>query len=251
MERSLQNKVVAVVGGAQGIGCAIADHFLLHGAKTAILLDINSIQGFKAIGTLTDKHEKDKAVFIKCDATTELDTISKIFETYKTIDVLVSSAGIPNSPDHRKMVDVYITSVIEWSMKFYEHMRKDNGGSGGTIITISSIFGFRPVPYTPVYQAAKYAVFGFTKSLGHLENFQKTGVRVLGLCPGLTETALTKKLRDPELQKQLPGDFVKFANSLPWQAAEEVGKAAVEMYGRADSGTMWLIEGGRPIEEVR
>ncbi|CAH0700979.1 unnamed protein product [Spodoptera exigua] len=195
MERSLKNKVVAVVGGAQGIGCAIADHFLLHGAKTAILLDINSIQGLKAVGTLTEKHGKDKAVFIKCDATTELDTISKTLETYKTIDVLVLSAGIPNSPDHRKMVDVYITSVIEWSMKFYEHMRKDNGG--------------------------------------------------------LTETALTKKLRDPELQKQLPGDFVKFANSLPWQAAEDVGKAAVEVYGQAESGTMWLIEGGQPIEEVR
>ncbi|KAF9416942.1 hypothetical protein HW555_005858 [Spodoptera exigua] len=250
MERSLQNKVVAVVGGAQGIGCAIADHFLLHGAKTAILLDINSIQGFKAIGTLTDKHGKDKAVFIKCDATTELDTISKIFETYKTIDVLVLSASTVNT-DHRKMMDVYATSVIEWSMKFYEHMRKDNGGRGGTIITISSIFGFRPVPYSPVYQAAKYAVFGFTKSLGHLENFHKTGVRVLGLCPGFTETALTKKLRDPEMQKELSEDLVKFANSLPWQTVEDVGKAAVEMYGRADSGTMWLVEGGHPIVEVR
>ncbi|XP_035432301.1 15-hydroxyprostaglandin dehydrogenase [NAD(+)]-like [Spodoptera frugiperda] len=251
MERSIQNKIVAVVGGAQGIGCAIADCFLLHGAKTAILLDINDIQGPKAEDRLTEKHGKDKAVYIKCDVTTDLETVSKrIIEAYNTIDVLVLSAGTL-TPDRRKMMDIYATSVIEWSMKFYEHMRKDNGGCGGTIITISSIFGFRPAPHAPVYQAAKYAVFGFTKSLGHLDNFHKTGVRVMGLCPGFTETILTRRIRDPERQKELPIDLVKFATSLPWQTVEDVGEAAVEVYARADSGTMWLIEGGQPIEEIQ
>ncbi|CAH1645273.1 unnamed protein product, partial [Spodoptera littoralis] len=241
MNRSLQNKTVAVVGGAQGIGSGIADWFLLHGAKTAILLDMNDIQGPKTVEMLTEKHGKDKAVFIKCDVTTDLETVPKlIIETYNTIDVLVLSAGILPTLDCRKIMNIYAASVVEWSMKFYDHMRKDNGGSGGTIITISSIFGFRPAPYAPVYQAAKYAVFGFTKSLGHLDNFHKTGVRVLGLCPGFTETALTTKLRDPKLQKELPEDLVKFANSLPWQTIEDVGKAAVEVYEQADSGTMWL-----------
>ena len=129
-------------------------------------------------------------------------------------------------------------------------MREDNGGNGGTVMLLSSIYGFRPMPYAPDYAASKFAMIGFTKSLGHSINFEKTKVRVVALCPGFTETAMSIALRDPVLQKALPEDLVKFTNSLPWQRVEDVGNAALEVYGEAESGTVWLIEGGRPITKV-
>lgn len=251
MKTSLKNKVVVVTGGAQGIGCGIADQFLLHDAKAVILLDIDEVQGAITSKNLSKKHGEDKVEFIKCNVTTDLEQVSKtVCENYKTVDVLVVSAGVASSNNYKKLIDVNVTAVIEWSMKFLEHMRMDNGGNGGTIILISSIFGFRTVPYCPDYQASKFAVNGFTRSLGHVENFEKTKVRVVALCPGFTETRLTLNLRDPELKKTLPQDLVDFANNFPWQTIEDVGKAAVEMYAGAESGTVWLIEGGKQISQV-
>ncbi|XP_030035320.1 alcohol dehydrogenase 1-like [Manduca sexta] len=101
----------------------------------------------------------------------------------------------------------------------------------------------------PVYCAAKFAVMGFTRCLGHEDNFKKTGVRVIALCPGFTETQLTKPLLD-EKDTDNSEELIKFVKGFPWQKVDAVGDAAVAVFKRAKSGTAWLIEGGKPIEEV-
>ncbi|KAG7302602.1 hypothetical protein JYU34_012543 [Plutella xylostella] len=249
-ERSLKNKVVLITGGATGIGLHIADNYLKHGAKLTILLDINEKHGADAVKTLTTKHGGNKAVFIKCDVTTDLDTVSKkILETYKTVDILVNNAGILDDQAWKKCIDINVTYLIGWAMKFWDHMRKDNGGKGGTIVNLASIYGYRVEPYLPVYQASKFAVLGFTRSLGHKDNYKKTGVRVVAICPGFTETNLTVSPKTWD-DVFFSVDFTKYLNAQAWQKVEAVGKAAADVFETAESGSAWLIEGGRPIVEV-
>ncbi|XP_026324878.1 15-hydroxyprostaglandin dehydrogenase [NAD(+)]-like [Hyposmocoma kahamanoa] len=249
MSRDIKNKTVAITGAAEGLGLEIAGNYLKHGAKVVIILDINEKLGFEAVKALNSKFGSGKAVFIKCDVTTDLErAYNEMVDKFKTIDVLFNNAGILNEGLLKKTIDINVTALIEWSMKFFEHMRTDKGGHGGTIINLASIYGFRIDQYMPIYNASKFAVMGFTKSLGHEYNFKKFGVRVVAICPGFTDTKLVADPKSivPEQQE----DFSSFVKNTVWQKPEAVARAAVEVFQKADSGTAWLIEGARPIQSV-
>lgn len=246
MERSLKCKVAVITGGAEGIGYAIASHILKSQAKTVIILDISEAKGNAAVNNLNSMHGEGKAKFIKCDVTKDLDEVSKnIFEVYKQVDVLVNNAGIVNEGSARKTIEVNTIAVMEWSMKFWEHMRKDNGGNGGTIINIASIYSFIVDPYCVFYKASKFAVQGFTRSLGHEYNYKKFGVRLVVICPGFTYSSLTERQL---CWAEHSEDFKEYVKTHEWQNPEEVGKAAVSVFQNAESGSSWKIVGGELTE---
>ncbi|XP_022830777.1 15-hydroxyprostaglandin dehydrogenase [NAD(+)]-like [Spodoptera litura] len=248
MEKSLANKVVVITGGAEGIGYEVADRYLSKGAKLVFLLDINEKLGNEAVQKLSAKHGANKVIFMKCDVTSDLVPVSKkIFENYK-VDILLNNAGILNDRLLKKTIDINVTGVCEWGLAFWDHMRKDKGGNGGTILNLASIYGYRVDPFLPVYQASKFAVMGFTKSLGHKANYERSGVRVLAMCPGFTETKLTAAPQAWDMGQDK--EFEQFLKAQAWQKVESVGQAAVDIFENGDSGTAWLIEGARPIVEV-
>ncbi|XP_063389092.1 15-hydroxyprostaglandin dehydrogenase [NAD(+)]-like [Cydia fagiglandana] len=249
MSKDIQGTTVVVTGGASGIGLAIADAFLQHGAHRLILLDLNAQQADQAAATLNAKHG-NKATFIQCDVTKDLDKVTKvILDTYKRVDVLVNSAGIVNERNPRKVIEINLTAIIEWSLKYLEIMRTDRGGKGGTIINMSSIYGFMVDPYLTAYKASKFGVLGFTKSKGHMYNFKKTGVRIFAICPGITSTNLVTDYKTWEAEENQE-DFVAMFNGMPWQDANRVGEGTVDVFQKANSGTAWLIQGEEPISEV-
>ncbi|XP_072931518.1 15-hydroxyprostaglandin dehydrogenase [NAD(+)]-like [Epargyreus clarus] len=250
MAKDLKNKVVVITGGAVGIGFETADRFLQKGAKVVILLDIDEKQGVETAKILNSKYGANKAVFYKCDVTKDLDAVTKlIYDSYKYVDVLVNNAGILNDLLLKKTIDINVTALIEWSFKYWERMRKDKGGNGGTIINLASIYGFRIDQFLPIYQASKFAVMGFTKSLGHEYNYKRSGVRVVAICPGFTETKLTANVQTWD-NEGFGKDLTVFIKQKAWQKVDSVGKAAVEIFENADSGTAWLIEGAKPIVAV-
>lgn len=249
MLKDIQGTTIVVTGGGSGIGLAIADAFLQHGAHHVILLDLNAEQADQATATLNAKYE-NKATFILCDVTKDLDQVTKvIIDTYKTVEVLVNSAGIVNERNPKKVIEINLTAVIEWSLKYLEIMRTDRGGKGGTIINISSMYGFMVDPYLPTYKASKYGVLGFTKSKGHEYNFKKTGVRLLAICPGVTKTNLLADYKNFE-EKENQEDFVATFDSFPWAEVTRVGQAVVEVFRKAESGTAWAIQGDEPVFEA-
>ncbi|XP_075973988.1 alcohol dehydrogenase 1-like [Anticarsia gemmatalis] len=244
MERDLKDKVVVVTGGAIGIGYQISDFFLKNGAKTIIVLDILETTGAEAVRTLNKQHGEGKAVFMKCDVTKDLEPVSsEILSKYK-VDVLVNNAGILDETSLKKTLEINTIAVVEWGMKFWDHMRKDNGGSGGTIVNVASIYGFEFDPWLVYYKTSKHAVIGFTKTLGHPQNYEKTGVRVIGICPGFTDT----KILEGKLSDYRKEECVEFINSQIWQKVELVGQAAVNIFKVADTGTAWVTKNNQPIE---
>ncbi|CAH0723084.1 unnamed protein product, partial [Brenthis ino] len=248
MDRDTNGKNVVITGGAEGLGLAMVKSFLKHGVKLVIILDINEKLGNETTKNLNQTYP-GRVVFYKCNVLTDLDnTFDIIIKNHKKVDILVNNAGILDEINIRRTMDINITAVMEWSMKFYEHMRIDKGGSGGTIINVSSIFGYRITAYIPYYHASKYAVIGFSKSLGHQTNFNKTGVRVATLCPGLVLTSLSSA---PEIrEKDMLPSFKLDLEAYEWQGSEFIGEGTVEIFKQADSGTVWVVEGSRPAAKL-
>ncbi|KAI5634002.1 short chain dehydrogenase domain-containing protein [Phthorimaea operculella] len=254
MTNTIENKVVVITGGAQSIGLETAISFLENGAGRVIILDINEDTGKETASSL-NKRFGEKVDFYKCDVTKDLEEVSKlIFDKFKVVDVLVNNAGIANESDVRKTIEINVIALIEWSNKFSEHMSTEKGGKGGTILNVASIYGFRTSdPFVPVYKASKHAIMGFTKTLGHEYYFKRFGVRVVAICPGYTTTNLGKTDgKITLLSGKTLEDYLEYIYSpaVIWQTADAVGKAAVEVFKVADSGTAWLIEGGKPAERV-
>lgn len=251
--KELRNKVVVITGAAKGIGFEIADNYLKQEVKAIIVVDIDELEGQQSVKKLNSKYRGEKACFYKGDVTNEND-LNRIFEevlsTYNYIDVLVNNAGVSDQL-WKKCIDVNVSALIGWSLKFWEHMRRDKGGKGGTIVNLSSIYGYTIDPYAPVYQASKFAVMAFTKSLGHTYNYDNYGVRVIAICPGFTETNLTSEENlKTAVEQNKKEDFMKLLKSCKWQKADAVGRAAVEIFEKADSGTAWSIQGNEPIQQV-
>ncbi|XP_028164152.1 15-hydroxyprostaglandin dehydrogenase [NAD(+)]-like [Ostrinia furnacalis] len=250
MEKEIKNKVAIVTGGSKGIGSAIVEEFLCHGAKAVVIVDREESQGIELMEKLNIQYGDGKAIFFKADVTRDLDEIyKKVVEKYQTIDILVNNAGIVDETSIRRTLDVNTIATVEWSMKFLNHMRKDKGGNGGTILNIASIYGYTVDPVVPFYKTSKFAVMGFTRTLGHVKNYEITKVRVFALCPGLTRTSIhaAGKLYALDFLEEVTRNVI---STVSYQEKEDVAKAAIEAFKTAQSGSAWSIINGEPIQEI-
>ncbi|VVC90087.1 unnamed protein product [Leptidea sinapis] len=244
MSVAVIDKVVLITGAASGIGLSMAEAFLSKGAKLVFILDINEVQGKEAEKKLKDQYGNDKVVFIKCNVGTDLEKVyDEVTKISETIDVVINNAGVQNEKNINKTIDINVVALMEWTMKFYERFRKDRGGPGGTIINVSSIFAYRIEPFIPYYHASKFAVMGFSRSLGHQYNYKKSGVRVITLCPGLTVTPMAT---NPNvLDDEAIDDLRKSLSEYEWQEVDAMGRGTVEVYQNAESGSAWVVEGDK------
>lgn len=81
------------------------------------------------------------------------------------------------------MVELNVTTVVRLTHVAVERLRSF---AGGGVINVASTASFQPNPYGAVYGASKAFVRSFTEALH--EEMEGSGVRVMALCPGYTET---------------------------------------------------------------
>jgi uncharacterized protein len=107
------------------------------------------------------------------------------------IDLLVNNAGIGSRGDfvtlplnrELQLIDLNISALVELTHLYLKPMRERRRG---TILNIGSTASFQPVPYSATYAATKAFVLSFSESLWEENRF--FGVRIVALCPGLTDT---------------------------------------------------------------
>jgi hypothetical protein len=121
------------------------------------------------------------------------------------VDILINNAGFGDygafcdRPLQRQtqMVQLNVTTLVEMTHLYLPHMRQQRSGS---IINISSIAGFQPIPYMSVYAATKAFVLSFSESLW-AEN-RDYGIYVQALCPGPTQTNFFRTAEFPTANGQ-------------------------------------------------
>ncbi|XP_076168739.1 15-hydroxyprostaglandin dehydrogenase [NAD(+)]-like [Ptiloglossa arizonensis] len=243
---SIEGKVSLVTGGANGIGFCTARKLLRNGAKAVALLDLADSGGESAAADLNEEFGKDHAIFVPCDVSkNELlkEAFKKVIDTYGTLDIVVNIAGIMDDADWEIMVDVNYKGIVHGTILGLQCMGKYKGGNGGTIVNMSSVAGLEGIPIAPIYGGTQYAIVGFTQSLKHY--YEKTGIRMLTICPGLTTTAMAARFMSTKEHAMdlLDEEMAALAmTNMQKQPPEHVASAIIQLIEKEENGTIYVSE---------
>ncbi|MEZ5210211.1 MULTISPECIES: SDR family oxidoreductase [unclassified Gordonia (in: high G+C Gram-positive bacteria)] len=185
---ALRDKVIAVTGGARGIGFETATQLLSAGARVAIG-DIDADAVGKAAADLgVEGLELDVTESSSFEA-----FLDEVERRLGPVDVLINNAGImPVGPflDYsealiRRTVEIDLVGVMLGSRAAARRMVP---AGRGQIVNVSSVAGRLPNPGLTIYNGAKAGVIEFSEALD--AELTPHGVRVSAVLPTFTRTAL-------------------------------------------------------------
>ncbi|XP_056265840.1 15-hydroxyprostaglandin dehydrogenase [NAD(+)]-like isoform X1 [Pseudoliparis swirei] len=213
---ALSGQTAVVTGAAMGIGRAVTELLLQHGAMVA-LLDVDESAGQSLKASLDQQHGAQRTLFLHCSVESEEQTkaaFQKTVETFGRVDILCNNAGILNEAEWERSVSVNLVAVIRLTYMALEHMNKGTGGRGGVIVNIASMAGLGPLPSCPVYTATKHAVVGFTRAMAAASTALGYGIRFNAVCPTFVQTDLFSNIYDRMgIFSQLADQTRKYANT--------------------------------------
>ena len=208
MENSFINKVVAVTGGAQGIGRCIAEEFTKAGAHVCVI-DIQ--EGNHFVGDISDKAVLEAFA-------------ADVIERYGKIDILINNAlpimkGIDECSyeEFQYALSVGVTAPFYLAKLFSNHFSE-----GGSIINISSSRDRMSQPQTESYTAAKGGIAALTHALA----VSLAGkVRVNSISPGWIDTSYQTYEGPDAIQQPCGrvGNPLDIANMVLFLCSEKAG----------------------------
>ena len=202
----LKDQVAIVTGSGRGIGRAIAERLMAHGAKI-VISDINEELCNQ---TAEELRAKGGDVLAVARNVTVSETIEKMVETvtakWSKIDILVNNAGITRdnlmmrmSEEHwQAVIDTNLSSAFKVTKPVLKVMSKQRYGR---IINIASTTGVHGNFGQVNYAAAKAGLIGFTKTVA-LE-YASRNITSNAVAPGFIDTAMTQALGEEIIKKVL------------------------------------------------
>lgn len=229
----LQNSVVVVTGGAQGLGRAMAESLADAGANIA-LVDMQEDAVSQAAEELRAKGIDAQGFALNVtDEDAVVATFDKIVAHFGKLNGLINCAGIMrdgmllkvkdgkvvdkmSKQQFQSVLDVNVTGTFLCGREAAAKMIETD--SKGVIINISSVSRAGNMGQTN-YSASKAAVATMTVSWGR--ELARFGIRAACIAPGLVDTAMARQMR-PEM-------LDKFLSTVPLRRlaqVEEMGHAA-------------------------
>ncbi|XP_015515954.1 15-hydroxyprostaglandin dehydrogenase [NAD(+)] isoform X1 [Neodiprion lecontei] len=243
----VSGKNLLVTGGANGLGSAFVKVFLQHDINKVTIIDVDNVKGQMSASAINKTAGYEKATYIRADVTKHeemIDAFKKSSEAMDGIDIVINNAGILDERRWEREIAVNINGNVSCALLAIEHMAMDKGGRGGVLINVAQHCNSETSAQLPIYTATKWATIGFSKALGTSHQFEKKGIRIITLCPGLTETALTIDGPNKLLSRVMKADFVKNLEQLPIQTPFAVAKGLMTILCSGEHGSIWVIENG-------
>jgi NAD(P)-dependent dehydrogenase (short-subunit alcohol dehydrogenase family) len=192
---SLAGSVVAITGGARGIGRATASALVAQGARVAIG-DIDA-----ALAEQTAAELRGGTIGLPLDVTNRdsfATFLDQVEDQLGPLDVLINNAGImPVGPfleetdaTASRIIDINVHGVMFGSKLALERFVPRGRGH---LVNIASIAGKGATPHLATYCASKFAVVGLTEALRH--EFRAAGIDVSVVMPVGVNTELYSGLQ--------------------------------------------------------
>lgn len=194
-----QDKVVIVTGAGSGIGRAAALLFAAEGGRLLVADIADSAEETAAMIVETG----GTAQAIRMDAGVEADVVRMIdtaVAAYGGIDVIFANAGISGGmanifdTDMSLFTDVLRVNLIGPFLAIKHGAPRIAERGGGAIVLTASVAGIRSGAGSPAYSASKAGVINLAAVAA--QQLSGSNVRVNALCPGLTETGMTRPTFD-------------------------------------------------------
>jgi NAD(P)-dependent dehydrogenase (short-subunit alcohol dehydrogenase family)/rhamnose utilization protein RhaD (predicted bifunctional aldolase and dehydrogenase) len=191
----VENKIVVVTGGAQGIGSGIAENLMAEGSNV-VIADMNEEKGKNMVNGFNIPGCKNTAIFVKTDVTDPASVENLMAETVKNfggIDVFISNAGILHAGSLEKMsMDTFekVTKVnysayflcTKHASEIMKLQSKFKNDYFTDVIQINSKSGLKGSNKNFAYAGGKFGGIGLTQSFA-LE-LMPYRIKVNAICPG-------------------------------------------------------------------
>jgi NAD(P)-dependent dehydrogenase (short-subunit alcohol dehydrogenase family) len=222
------NKVCVITGAGSGIGQALAVELAARGARLA-LSDINAANvaataaDCAARGVEVEHYAVDVALRVAVEA-----HAAEVRERFGVVNLVVNDAGVAlakdvlDTPieDYEWVMGINFWGVVYGSKAFLPHLIASGDGH---LVNLSSVFGLFSVPGHSGYNAAKFAVRGFTESLRQEMLVAGHPVGVSCVHPGAIRTNIARDARtDQATPQELDDAFKRIARTSPAKAAQTI-----------------------------
>jgi len=191
MSLSIENKVALITGANRGIGKAIVDAFIKHGAKKVYL----AVRNPESTTELEGQYG-DKVVTLQVDVA-DADSIKALADHAQDVQIVVNNAGIleianPLSDNAEEALDkemkINVYGLLRMANAFTPIIEANGNGAFVQLNSIASIKNFTDFS---TYSASKAAAYSLTQGLR--DKLEPKGISVLSVHPGPIATDMATK----------------------------------------------------------
>ena len=239
--KTLDDKVAVITGAGSGIGRALALDLAGRGALLA-LSDVDDA----GLAETVDLARRAGVRELRADHLDVADRgafaayASSVAEQFARVNVVINNAGVALAGDLDDLeysdmdwiMSINFWGVVHGTKEFLPHLIASGDGH---IVNISSLFGLVSMPDQAFYNAAKYAVRGFTEALREEMLIDGHNVGVTSVHPGGIKTAVARSARVSAKDDQAAtAKFFdeKLAKMEPARAAEIIVKGIEKKQAR-------------------
>lgn len=198
--REFKGKVAAITGAGSGIGRGLALALAREGAELALsdvddakLEETRSLAGSGAPKITTNRVDVAERSAVEGWASRVASEHGRVNLIFNNAGVALSSAIVDMSyEDFEWLMNINFWGVVYGTKSFLPHLIESGDGH---VINISSIFGMIGVPGQGAYNAAKFAVRGYTECLREELDMMDVGVSATSVHPGGIKTNIARAAR--------------------------------------------------------
>jgi butyryl-CoA dehydrogenase len=244
--QTFTDRVAAVTGAGSGIGRALARELARRGSHLA-LADIDDDGLAETVALCEGSGVKVTSAHVDVADRAAVEAwADQVVEEHGRVHLVINNAGVAlaatvesmSYEDFEWLMGINFWGVVHGTKAFLPHLK---AADQGHIVNLSSVFGLVSIPSQSAYNAAKFAVRGFTDSLRMELEIEGSTVSCTTVHPGGIKTNIARNARFDESAASIAGEsdpaaFDRVALTTPEKAAREILAAVEHNHRRAVIG---------------
>jgi butyryl-CoA dehydrogenase len=232
--RDFNGRVAAITGAGSGIGRALANNLAKKGAELA-LCDIDEAGLAETVAQCEGRGVKVTSQRVDvADRAAVTAWADQVMVDHGKVNLVINNAGVAlgatiesmSYEDFEWLMGINFWGVVYGTKAFLPHLKASGEGH---IVNLSSVFGLISVPSQSAYNAAKFAVRGFTDTLRMELEIEGANVSATTIHPGGIKTNIAKNARMDASVAEVAGDpdkalkdFERMFITSPEKAARQI-----------------------------